>query len=151
MTRTFESKNVLDNPAIAREILNVCSSNRIFAFFGQLGSGKTTLIRDFCKVLGVDTGVSSPTFTIIHEYEGHSGEIYHFDFYRLGSETEAYEMGCEEYFESGCYCFIEWPERIPSLLPEDAVKISVTPIAETERIIEVIYGERSISNSTEVS
>ncbi len=146
MTRIFESKNVSDNPAIAQEILKVCSSNRIFAFFGQLGSGKTTLIRDFCKILGVDMGVSSPTFTIINEYEGHSGKIYHFDFYRLRSEVEAYELGCEEYFESECYCFIEWPERIPSLFPKDAVRISVTPIAETERKIEVIYGERSIFN-----
>ncbi len=144
MIRIFNSKHVSDNPSIVGEILSICSSYRIFAFFGQLGSGKTTLIRDFCKALGVEEDVTSPTFTIVNEYQGDKGSIYHFDFFRLENETEAYNLGFEEYFDSGCYCFIEWPERIPTLLPDTYVNISVTPLEETERLIEVIYGERSI-------
>ena len=144
MKRVFESHGLSDNEEIAGEILKACSNERIFAFFGYLGAGKTTLIKEFCRLLGVEELVSSPTFTLIHEYMGKEGSVYHFDFYRLKSEEEAFVLGCEEYFNSGAYCFIEWPERIESLLPEESVMIHLSPLensSQTGRLIEVHYGE----------
>jgi len=146
MRRSFISREQSDNPQIAAEILTVCSNKRIFAFFGQLGSGKTTLIREFCHFLGVKEGVSSPTFTLINEYDGKGETLFHFDLYRLRSESEAYDIGIEEYLESGLYCFIEWPENIPSMIQDSWVKIYITLGEETERKIEVIYGEGTALN-----
>lgn len=121
----FHSYTEADNPLIARQILDICNPARIFACYGELGAGKTTLIKSFCAALGVDSLVSSPTFTLVNVYNSPGGEVYHFDFYRIRSEAEAYEMGCFEYFDSGSYCFIEWPGRIPSLLPPGVVKVYV--------------------------
>jgi tRNA threonylcarbamoyladenosine biosynthesis protein TsaE len=96
----------------------------VWCFHGDLGTGKTTLIKSICLRLGVTTGVTSPTFSIINEYTGRQSErIYHFDFYRLKKETEAYDIGVDEYFESGHYCFVEWPEFIPSLIPKKHIDI----------------------------
>ena len=91
-----------------------------------MGMGKTTFIKELCRQLGVDGVVSSPTFSIVNEYDSKGESIYHFDFYRLKNEQEAYDFGYEEYFYSGNYCFVEWPEKIENLLPEDAVLISIT-------------------------
>lgn len=96
----------------------------VWCFHGDLGTGKTTLIKSICLKLGVTSGVTSPTFSIINEYTVRQSErIYHFDFYRLKKETEAYDIGVDEYFESGHYCFVEWPEFIPSLIPERHIDI----------------------------
>ena len=94
-------------------------------FYGEMGAGKTTVIKSICEYLGVNGAVTSPTFSIVNEYEGGGKRLYHFDFYRLKNQTEALDMGYEEYFYSGDYCFIEWPEKIPELLPEHYVSISI--------------------------
>ena len=103
---------------------------RFFAFFGKMGVGKTTLIKELCAELGVEDNVCSPTFAIINEYSDGEGEpVYHFDFYRLKSLAEAYDIGYEEYFYSGCYCFTEWTEKVEELLPDHYVRVD---IAESE-------------------
>ena len=115
-------------PGIAAELISFAQNSRIFLFYGEMGAGKTTLIKSLCEKLGVAEPVTSPTFSIVNEYNGQDGKIFHFDFYRLKNETEALDMGYEKYFYSGAYCFIEWPEKIPGLLPEHyiSIKIEVT-------------------------
>lgn len=111
---------------IAEKILKTHSTSKIFAFYGEMGVGKTTLIKSICEVLGVAETVKSPTFSIVNEYKNHyENLIYHFDFYRIKNEQEAYDLGYEDYFYSGHYCFIEWPEKIQSLLPEHFIKIEI--------------------------
>jgi tRNA threonylcarbamoyladenosine biosynthesis protein TsaE len=117
-------------------ILKSFPDGRVFAFFGEMGSGKTTLIKLLCRELGVDENVSSPTFSLLNEYLAGNGEpLYHFDFYRIESEKEATDIGVKEYFYSGHYCFIEWAEKILHLLPEDAVKVRIKVENETRQII----------------
>jgi tRNA threonylcarbamoyladenosine biosynthesis protein TsaE len=127
-------------PGAASEIIKFAANARIFLFYGEMGAGKTTLIKSLCECLGTTESVTSPTFSIVNEYIGKDNKIYHFDFYRLKNETEALDMGYEEYFYSGAYCFIEWPEKIPGLLPEHyiSVKISVTGNNSREINIEKI-------------
>ncbi len=111
---------------IALEILGLCGKKRVFTFSGGLGSGKTTFIKYICRELGVNEQVSSPTFALVNEYVGANNlKIYHFDFYRIKNVQEAYDMGYEEYFYSGNYCFIEWPELIEELIPIDAIKVKI--------------------------
>ena len=118
----------------AREFINAQSSKvkaqspKVFAFYGKMGSGKTTFIKAICEELGVDDVITSPTFAIVNEYSlrGGGGLLYHFDFYRIKKLEEVYDMGYEEYFYSGNYCFIEWPELIEPLLPDDAVRVTIT-------------------------
>lgn len=112
-------------PNTASEIIKFAKDSRIFLFYGEMGAGKTTLIKALCESLGTTEPVTSPTFSIVNEYEGAGNRIYHFDFYRLKNETEALDMGYEEYFYSGAYCFIEWPEKIPNLLPDHYVSIKI--------------------------
>lgn len=109
--------------AVAVKLLEI-GFRGVWCFHGDLGTGKTTLIKNICLQLGVATGVTSPTFSIVNEYNGNQNEkIYHFDFYRLKKETEAYDIGVDEYFESGHYCFVEWPDFIPSLIPKRHIDI----------------------------
>ena len=108
-------------------LLDSFKEERFFAFFGKMGVGKTTLIKEICAALGVEDTVCSPTFAIVNEYSAGDGEpVYHFDFYRLKSIAEAYDIGYEEYFYSGCYCFTEWTEKIEELLPERYVRVTLT-------------------------
>ena len=102
-------------------------SNRVIAFYGDMSAGKTTFIKYLCQELGVDPSfVNSPTYAIVNEYEARGNQmIFHFDFYRLKDENEAYDMGYENYFYSNHYCFIEWPEKIANLLPENLLKINI--------------------------
>lgn len=137
--KTYESNFETDNIHIAKNILTVCNNVRIFAFYGDLGAGKTTLIKRFCEYLGVKETVTSPTFTLVNEYAGEDSIIYHFDFYRIKTEIEAYDIGCEEYFDSGAYIFIEWPEKIPTLLPSDSVTIRLEIQNDQSRRIELIH------------
>ena len=115
----------IDNAA--REFVAGMGKSRVFAFYGKMGAGKTTFIKAVCEQLGVEDVITSPTFAIVNEYTSEtSGDtIYHFDFYRIKKLDEVYDMGYEEYFYSGSLCFIEWPELIESLLPEDATKVSI--------------------------
>lgn len=114
---------------VARKLLHEFADDRFFAFFGKMGVGKTTLIKEMCAALGVEDTVCSPTFAIVNEYrrpsDSGSEPVYHFDFYRLKSVGEAYDIGYEEYFYSGCYCFTEWTEKIEELLPESYVRVDI--------------------------
>jgi tRNA threonylcarbamoyladenosine biosynthesis protein TsaE len=128
--------NHTDDLLIAAEKL-LAFNNNVFLFYGDMGAGKTTFIKSICQKLGVDDTVSSPTFSIVNEYVSPEGPIYHFDFYRLKTETEAMDLGFEEYLYSGNYCFIEWPEKIPNLLPDHAVNVSITITGEQERFLKI--------------
>lgn len=113
-------------PAVAKQLLDTFPKERFYAFFGKMGVGKTTLIKELCAQLGVTQNVTSPTFAIINEYAAANGDpVYHFDFYRLKSLTEAYDIGYEEYFYSGNYCFTEWTEKIEDLLPEHYLRLLI--------------------------
>ena len=115
----------LDNiRAAAREFIQHMGETRVFAFYGKMGAGKTTFVKAICEELGVEDVITSPTFAIINEYEGEE-TIYHFDFYRIKKLEEVYDMGYEDYFYSGALCFIEWPELIEEILPDDAVRVSI--------------------------
>jgi len=135
MQRSILINHLSDLPHAASELLNFCKEKKVFAFYGQMGAGKTTFIKEICKILGVIDNTSSPTFSVINEYKTTKGEsVFHFDFYRLKNETEAYDLGYEDYLYSGNYCFIEWPEKIGELLPEDAVKVSIVVKGEQREI-----------------
>lgn len=125
----IEISNIGQLPEVARNLLSSFPEERFFAFFGKMGVGKTTLIKELCAALGVEDNVCSPTFAIVNEYSRPlntgSEPIYHFDFYRLKSLAEAYDIGYEEYFYSGCYCFTEWTEKIEELLPEHYVRVDI--------------------------
>ncbi len=124
--KTFTSSNVDELAVIAQEIIKTYSNERVFAFFGEMGVGKTTLIIEICKYLETEDIVSSPTFAIINEYKTKLNKpIYHFDFYRIKNLTEAYDLGYEDYFYSGDYCFIEWSEKIEELLPTNFVEVRI--------------------------
>ncbi len=108
----------------ARGLLESHPGARIFAFYGPMGVGKTTMIKAICLQLGVNDLVSSPSFPIVNHYVSDKGDpVYHFDFYRINKQEEVYDLGYEDYFYSGHYCFIEWPERVEELLPDDAVVV----------------------------
>ncbi len=125
LTLTFNSTEQL--PDVARRLLEAFPDERFYAFFGSMGVGKTTLIKEICAQLGVEQNVCSPTFAIVNEYADREGEpVYHFDFYRLKNLDEAYDIGYEEYFYSGCWCFTEWTEKIEPLLPDRHLRIDIS-------------------------
>ena len=123
----------------ARQFIAAMGDRTIFAFYGNMGAGKTTFIKAICEELGVEDVITSPTFAIVNEYrsEETSELIYHFDFYRIKKHEEVYDMGYEDYFYSGCLCFIEWPELIEDLLPEDAVRVQIEEREDGTRIVEM--------------
>ena len=136
----------------AREFISHIGERRVFAFYGKMGAGKTTFVKAICEELGVDDVITSPTFAIVNEYgtpsnspclggdqksslsrEDLGGSIYHFDFYRIKRLEEVYDMGFEDYFYSGALCFIEWPELIEDILPDDAVRVTIEEQADGSR------------------
>ena len=119
----------------AKRFVEEMGERRVFAFYGKMGAGKTTFIKAVCEVLGVEDVITSPTFAIVNEYTTGENSIYHFDFYRIKKLEEVYDMGYEEYFYSGALCFIEWPELIEELLPEDAVKVVIETLPAGGRCI----------------
>ena len=120
-------KSESELPEAAKSLLLAHPDARVFAFYGQMGAGKTTFIKAICRELGVPDIVQSPTFALINEYITSGGEsVYHFDFYRIKKTEEAFDIGYEDYIYSGRYCLIEWPELVDGLLPEDAVKVRIT-------------------------
>lgn len=121
----------------AKKFIANIGDGRVFAFYGKMGAGKTTFIKAICEELGVDDVITSPTFAIVNEYTAASGDpIYHFDFYRIKKLEEVYDMGYEDYFYSGNLCLLEWPELIDDLLPEDAVKVTISVDDDDTRSIE---------------
>ena len=122
----------------ARELIDTYPDSRIFAFYGEMGAGKTTMIKALCRVLQVTDVTSSPSFGLIYEYRTRgSDSVYHFDFYRIEQLEEAYDIGYEEYIDSGQYCFIEWPEKIATLLPPETVNVNLKITGNNERTMEV--------------
>lgn len=138
MSKTLFAENLEQLNDVAKQILKHTSPHKKFAFYGEMGVGKTTLIKALSLQLGVADVVSSPTFSIVNEYHIDKDlKIYHFDFYRIEDEREAYDIGYEEYFFSNAYCFIEWPEKIFNLIEEDMVTVKMF-LEGTKRRIEVI-------------
>jgi tRNA threonylcarbamoyladenosine biosynthesis protein TsaE len=122
-------------PKISKEIITKVK-NKTLLFYGQMGVGKTTLIKEICKALEVQDSISSPTFSLVNEYQTSKNEkVFHFDFYRITDEEEALDMGIEEYFDNNDWCLIEWPENIENLLPLDAVEIHLTMLDNGKRNI----------------
>ena len=119
----------------ARAFVAAMGGADVFAFYGAMGAGKTTFIKAVCEELGVEDVITSPTFAIVNEYQSATtgALIYHFDFYRIKKLEEVYDMGYEDYFYSGALCFIEWPELVEELLPEDAVKVTIREEADGSR------------------
>lgn len=120
----------------ARQFINNMGDRKVFAFYGKMGAGKTTFTKAICEELNVTDVITSPTFAIINEYESpEAGTIYHFDFYRIKKLEEVYDMGYEDYFYSGCLCFIEWPELVEDLLPENVTKVNITENEDGSRTV----------------
>lgn len=120
-------------PSVAEKLLYFASGDRFFVFEGDMAAGKTTFIKSLCEALGIKDVVSSPTFSIVNEYESPAGPVYHFDFYRLKNLQEAYDIGYEEYFYSDSYCLVEWPQKVEELLPEQYIKVAITVTGNNER------------------
>ena len=119
----------------ARQFVEQIGEQRVFAFYGKMGAGKTTFVKAICEELGSTDVITSPTFAIVNEYTSNDTPIYHFDFYRIKKLEEVYDMGYEEYFYSGALCLIEWPELIEEILPDDAVRVSITEQEDGSRTI----------------
>lgn len=120
---------------VANQIVGY-NPNKVILFHGEMGVGKTTLIKQLCKTLGVNSATSSPTFSLVNEYEITANQlVYHFDFYRLKTETEALDMGADDYFYSGNWCFIEWAENIPNLIPENHSTIQLEQLPDGKRLL----------------
>ncbi|MFB9844107.1 tRNA (adenosine(37)-N6)-threonylcarbamoyltransferase complex ATPase subunit type 1 TsaE [Mucilaginibacter ginsenosidivorans] len=128
-------KNINELRVAAEKLIVFAGNEKIFLFYGDMGAGKTTFIKSLCRCLGVTEQTSSPTFSIINEYQATALKIYHFDFYRLKKEDEALDMGYEEYFYSGNYCFIEWPEKIAGLLPDHYIRVDINVLNNGERLL----------------
>lgn len=135
---TIKVSSLSDLKESTPQIVAQFNPNKVVLFYGEMGAGKTTLIKEVCHYLGVEDVTSSPTFSLVNEYLTNKGDsIYHFDFYRIEDETEVMDMGYEDYFYSGNYCFIEWPEKIPNLIPENTVQVTITIDAENNRLISI--------------
>lgn len=129
-------ENIKEIRFAAQEFIKIMGDNKVFAFQGSMGAGKTTFIKAICEELGVTETVGSPTFAIINEYKGEKGDsIYHFDFYRINKLEEVYDFGYEDYFYSGNLCFIEWPELVESVLPDNTVRILIEEQEDHKRIV----------------
>jgi tRNA threonylcarbamoyladenosine biosynthesis protein TsaE len=144
---TFQSVVLDDLPRVAGALAKFVNQYKVWLFHGEMGAGKTTLIKEVCQVVGVVDSMSSPTFSIVNEYERKDHQkVFHFDFYRLKNEAEAVDIGAEEYFYSGHPCFIEWAEKIPSLIPLTHAQVSIQVEDEIHRtiVLSLHDGEKEI-------
>jgi tRNA threonylcarbamoyladenosine biosynthesis protein TsaE len=139
----FHEVSQNDLVEVAHKIIEKAGAIKVWLFFGEMGSGKTTFIKVLAAALGVSDHMSSPTFSIVNEYLAEPDrKVYHFDFYRIKNEAEAYDIGTEEYFYSGNYCFIEWPEKIISLIPAERVEVKIMPENQAHRTIAISVHDR---------
>ena len=135
MEKKLVAKSLDELPGIVKTILHDMPGERIFALSGKMGAGKTTLIKAFCDIIGVEEVVASPTFSLVNEYTDSEGQsVFHFDFYRIEKIEEVFDIGYEEYFYSGDYCLIEWPELIMDLMPENYVLINIDVDEDDRRL-----------------
>ena len=140
MTKEWKINKLSDLPSVAAEFLEFTNGKCIYTLYGSMGVGKTTFVKAIADVLGVEDEVNSPTFAIVNEYVTSLGEsIFHFDFYRINDPSEALDFGYEEYFYSGNKCFIEWPDKISNLIPEDAVLCEFKEEDDGSRILKVSF------------
>jgi len=132
----IEIKNIENIHEAARLFIDAMGDQQVFAFYGSMGAGKTTFIKAICEEMGVSDVVTSPTFAIVNEYTTDNGQrIFHFDFYRIKKLEEVYDMGYEDYFYSDALCFIEWPELLEELLPDNAVRVNIKENADGTRTV----------------
>jgi tRNA threonylcarbamoyladenosine biosynthesis protein TsaE len=125
-------------PGAAKRLLKYSGENKIFAFYGSLGAGKTTIIKAICKVLGAADIVSSPTFTLVNEYRTLKGKfLYHIDFYRIKKQEEVFDFGFEEYLSGDSFCFMEWPELVEEILPPGTVRVKITVNENEQRTLSI--------------
>ncbi|MBR1491462.1 MAG: tRNA (adenosine(37)-N6)-threonylcarbamoyltransferase complex ATPase subunit type 1 TsaE [Prevotellaceae bacterium] len=131
-------KSIEEIAVAAKEFVAAMGERKVFAFYGKMGAGKTTFIKAVCEELGVEDVINSPTFAIVNEYVDGQGEpVYHFDFYRIKNLQEVMDLGYEDYVYSGHVCFMEWPELIENLLPDDAVKVTIEEEIDGGRVLVV--------------
>jgi len=144
----FECHSPEETTSFLGALMDFAQVEFIWLLEGDMGAGKTTFVRQVGEFLGFVEPVQSPTFSIVNEYRSNSGKIYyHFDFYRINSEREAYEIGVEDYFYSGNVCFIEWSSRIPSLLPESYLQIKIESISEYTRAYTITHNNTGVQQS----
>lgn len=135
----FDITSLHDLPRAAEAIIANAGDGGVVAFFGEMGAGKTTLIKEICRQLGVSDTVTSPTFALVNHYVSGSGnDIFHFDFYRIDKPEEAFDLGYDEYFDSGSLCLVEWPEKIEGLLPPEALQVRIEATGPTSRKISIL-------------
>lgn len=140
MMESIKVKDIDELPDAAETLLKSIPNGSVVAFYGDMGAGKTTLIRAICEQLGVRDNVNSPTFSIVNEYQTENGDhIFHFDFYRIEKPEEVFDFGYEEYLHSGELCLIEWPEKIEGLLPENTIRIDISVNEKGVREINFIH------------
>ncbi|MBR3793059.1 MAG: tRNA (adenosine(37)-N6)-threonylcarbamoyltransferase complex ATPase subunit type 1 TsaE [Alistipes sp.] len=135
--KKIEIDSLSELERVAEEILSALGERRVVLLRGGMGAGKTTLVSRIAAKLGAEDTVTSPTFALVNEYEGREGTIYHFDFYRINRVEEVFDLGYEEYFYSGELCFVEWPEMVEGLLPDDAMQVRITVGDDQKRIFEI--------------
>ena len=141
MKKSWRCQSEKELLAIAKELLQSFPDTKKLAFYGQMGAGKTAFAKAVCEVLKVHDVVRSPTFSIVNEYiSEQNGKVFHFDFYRLKDEQEAFDMGCEDYFFSDAYCLVEWPEKVENLMPSSFTKLQIQ-VKNGERIIKIKINE----------
>ena len=135
---TFKINSIETIHDTARQFLGEIGTSKVLAFYGKMGAGKTTFIKAICEELGVADVITSPTFAIVNEYTDGKGEpVYHFDFYRIKKHDEVYDMGFEDYVDSGSLCLMEWPELIEEILPSDTIKVTISEQPDGTRLVEM--------------
>lgn len=138
MSMEIRIKSIEEIAVAAKKFVAAMGERKVFAFYGKMGAGKTTFIKAVCEELGVEDVINSPTFAIVNEYVDGKGEpVYHFDFYRIKNLQEVMDLGYEDYVYSGHVCFMEWPELIENLLPDDAVKVTIEEEIDGGRVLVV--------------
>lgn len=142
-TKEFKIESINTIAQAAQQFVDAMGDYSVFAFYGEMGAGKTTFINAICRTLGVEDVTNSPSFSIANEYRSETTAelIYHFDFYRLEDEREAEDIGVDDYFESGAICLLEWPERIENLLPDHTVRVDIKPNDDGSRSVKLTFPE----------